>query len=99
MGVHMGLDDFGLGPLDPAAVSDLPVKSVRVARSLVERRSPYVTALLPLLSGSGVTVAVDGVRSAEQAAWWLEAGADFATGSHFGEAGTPTDFLKGLEKR
>ncbi|KJK42220.1 histidine kinase [Lentzea aerocolonigenes] len=99
MGVHMGLDDFGLGPLDPAAVSDLPVRSVRVARSLVDRRSPYVTALLPLLSGSGVTVAVDGIRSAEQASWWLAAGADFATGEHFGAAGTPTEFLKRLEKR
>ncbi|MEV6244195.1 EAL domain-containing protein [Lentzea sp. NPDC051838] len=99
MGVHMGLDDFGLGPLDPAAVSDLPVRSVRVAHTLVERRSPYVTALMPLLGGAGVTVAVDGILSAEQASWWRAAGADFATGDHFGAAGTPTDFLKSLEMR
>jgi len=58
-----------------------------------------VTALMPLLGGSGVTVAVDGIRSAEQASWWLAAGADFATGPHFGVAGTPPDFLKRLEKR
>jgi diguanylate cyclase (GGDEF)-like protein len=99
LGVHVGLDDFGLGPLDPATVADLPVRSVRVARSLVERRSPYVTALVPLVRGAGVTVAVDGIRSAEQAQWWRAVGADFATGDHFGAAETPGDFLKRVEPR
>jgi diguanylate cyclase (GGDEF)-like protein/PAS domain S-box-containing protein len=94
LGVHVGLDDFGLGPLDPAAVSDLPVQSVRVARSLVERRSPYVAALMPLVRGAGLTIAVDGIRTGEQAQWWRAVGADFATGDHFGAAGTPGDFLK-----
>lgn len=99
LGVTMGIDDFGLGPLDPATVLELPVKSVRVARSLVERRSPYLAALLPLVREAGVTVAVDGITSAEQARWWREAGADFATGDHFGTAGSPSDFLKRLEPR
>ncbi|HEX7303216.1 putative bifunctional diguanylate cyclase/phosphodiesterase [Lentzea sp.] len=99
MGLHMGLDDFGLGPLDPAAVSELPVKSVRVAPLLVERRSPYVTALLPLMREAGVTVAVDGISGAEQAGWWRDAGADFGTGEHFGAVGEPGDFLRGLELR
>ncbi|HUQ58291.1 putative bifunctional diguanylate cyclase/phosphodiesterase [Lentzea sp.] len=96
MGVHMGLDDFGLGPLDPAAVSELPVRSVRVAPPLVERRSPYVTALLPLMHDAGVTVAVDGISSEEHARWWCDAGADFGTGDHFGAAGTPGEFLQDL---
>ncbi|MGW4214549.1 putative bifunctional diguanylate cyclase/phosphodiesterase [Lentzea sp. NPDC004789] len=99
LGVHVGLDDFGLGPLDPATVSDLPVKSVRVAPALVERRSPYVTALIPLVRESGVTVAVDGIVSGEQAQWWRAAGADFATGAHFGTPLTPGDFLKRVEPR
>jgi diguanylate cyclase (GGDEF)-like protein/PAS domain S-box-containing protein len=99
LGVHVGIDDFGLGPLDPASVPELPVRSVRVARSLVARRSPYVTALLPLVREAGITVAVDGITSAEQAEWWRAAGADFATGAHFGEAEPPGDFLKRLELR
>lgn len=99
LGVHMGLDDFGLGPLDPSAVSELPVKSVRVAPALVERRSPFVTALLPLMRDAGVAVAVDGISGAEQARWWLDAGADFATGSHYGPISPPGDFLQGLELR
>ncbi|SFR26608.1 PAS domain S-box-containing protein/diguanylate cyclase (GGDEF) domain-containing protein [Lentzea waywayandensis] len=99
MGVHIVLDDFGLGPLDPAVVADLPVKSVRVARDLVERRSPYVAALLPLVRQAGVTVVVDGIGGAEQAQWWRDAGADFATGDHFGAAREPGEFLEGLELR
>ncbi|GAA3629829.1 EAL domain-containing protein [Lentzea roselyniae] len=99
LGVHVGIDDFGLGPLDPSTVSDLPVKSVRVARGLVERRSPFVAALMPLMREAGVTVAVDGVSSEEQAQWWRAAGADFATGDLFGTAGAPGDFLRGLEPR
>jgi EAL domain-containing protein (putative c-di-GMP-specific phosphodiesterase class I) len=99
LGVHVGIDDFGLGPLDPASVPELPVRSVRVARSLVARRSPYVTALLPLVREAGIAVAVDGISSEEQARWWRAAGADFATGDHFGTAGTSGDFLKRLEPR
>ncbi|MFD5824974.1 putative bifunctional diguanylate cyclase/phosphodiesterase [Lentzea sp. NPDC060358] len=99
MGVHMGLDNFGLGPLDPAAVAELPVRSVRVAPPLVERRSPYVTALLPLMREAGVTVAVDGISSEEHARWWCAAGADFGTGSYFGEPATPGEFLEGVSGR
>jgi diguanylate cyclase (GGDEF)-like protein/PAS domain S-box-containing protein len=100
MGVLTAIDDFGLGPLDFGLLAaDLPVQAVRVARGLVEARSPYVAALLPLLRERGVSVAVDGIVSAEQAAWWRDAGADFATGDHFGVAGTAGDFLKRLEPR
>ncbi|WP_329787680.1 EAL domain-containing protein [Lentzea sp. DG1S-22] len=99
MGVLTAIDDFGLGPLDFGLLShDLPVQAVRVARRLVESRSPYVAALLPLLREQGVSVAVDGVSSAEQASWWRDAGADFATGDHFGAARTPGDFLQDLEQ-
>jgi EAL domain-containing protein (putative c-di-GMP-specific phosphodiesterase class I) len=70
-----------------------------VSRDLVASRSPYVAALLPLLRERGVRVAVEGIDSAEQAKWWLDAGADFATGDHFGVARTPAEFLEGLELR
>jgi EAL domain-containing protein (putative c-di-GMP-specific phosphodiesterase class I) len=66
---------------------------------MVERRSAFVAALLPLVRQAGVTVLVDGIGSAEQARWWLDAGADFATGDHFGVAREPGDFLEGLEPR
>ncbi len=100
LGVQTAIDDFGLGPLGFGLLaSDLPVQAVRVARGLVETRSPYVAALLPLVREQGVAVAVDGIDSAEQAVWWRDAGAHFATGDHFGVAGTAGDFLKRLEPR
>ncbi|WP_197289138.1 bifunctional diguanylate cyclase/phosphodiesterase [Nocardia sp. NRRL S-836] len=100
MGVLTGIDDFGLGPLDFGLLaSDLPVQAVRVARGLVTSRSPYVAALLPLLRERGVSVAVDGIVSAEQARWWHAAGADFATGDHFGVPCTPGEFPREWEPR
>jgi diguanylate cyclase (GGDEF)-like protein/PAS domain S-box-containing protein len=99
MGVHVVLDEFGLATPDPVILTDLPVTSVRVARKLVASRSPYVTALIPVLRRAGVSVGVDGIDSREQAEWWRAAGAEFATGDHFGAAGTPGDFLKTLEPR
>ncbi|WP_245848024.1 putative bifunctional diguanylate cyclase/phosphodiesterase [Lentzea kentuckyensis] len=100
MGVQTAIDDFGLGPLDFGQLaSELPVQAVRVARGLVETRSPYVAALLPLVRERGVAVAVAGISSAEQASWWRDAGADFATGDHFGVPRTPGEFLQELEPR
>jgi diguanylate cyclase (GGDEF)-like protein/PAS domain S-box-containing protein len=100
MGVLTAIDDFGMGPLDFGLLaSDVPVRAVRVARELVASRSPYVAALLPLLRERGVRIAVEGIDSAEQAQWWRDAGADFATGDHLGVARTPSDFVRDLELR
>ncbi|MGI5502783.1 putative bifunctional diguanylate cyclase/phosphodiesterase [Lentzea sp. CA-135723] len=97
MNVLTAIDDFGMGPLDFGLLaSDVPVRAVRIARELVASRSPYVAALLPLLRERGVRVAVEGIDDAEQAAWWLAAGADFATGDEFGVALDAGEFLVGL---
>lgn len=96
MGVRTALDDFGLGPDDLAAVQDHPVRSVRVARRLVERQSreqsDHVAALMPAVRETGVVIAVDGIRTAAEAAWWHDAGADLATGPHFGPDRPAADF-------
>ncbi|WP_285753315.1 EAL domain-containing protein [Lentzea sp. NBRC 105346] len=92
MGVHTVLDDFGLGPADLAVLDDLPVRSVRVSRQLGEQA--YVAALLPLVRETGVTIAVEGILTEEQASWWRTVGADFATGPHFGSPAVPGDFLE-----
>jgi EAL domain-containing protein (putative c-di-GMP-specific phosphodiesterase class I) len=43
-------------------------------------------ATLPsLVHQAGATVIVDGVRTAADADWWREAGADLATGDHFAD--------------
>ncbi len=100
LGVLTAIDDFGLGPLDFGQLaSELPVRAVRVAPGLVQTRSPYVAALLPLVRAQGVAVAVEGITDTDQAAWWLGAGAEFATGDHFGVAEEPGAFLRKAAKR
>jgi len=88
MGVRTELDDFGLGPDDLAAAADHPPHSIRVARRLVNGRTgtkpDHVTALLPALRDTGAVIVVDGISTTEQATWWRRAGAELATGPHFG---------------
>ncbi|MFL6125042.1 putative bifunctional diguanylate cyclase/phosphodiesterase [Actinophytocola sp.] len=88
MGVRTALHDFGLGPDDLAAAQDHSVHSIRVAERLVDQQTrtqaDYVAALLPALRATGAVIVVNDINTAEQARWWREAGADLATGPHFG---------------
>lgn len=88
LGVGTSLDDFGLGPDDLAMASELPIKSVWVARRLVERQArgeaEYLADLVSLVRRTGAHVLVDGVETAEQAEWWRAAWAVAGTGAFFG---------------
>ncbi|WHT19317.1 EAL domain-containing protein [Crossiella sp. CA-258035] len=103
LGVRTALRDFGPGTANLAAVTDLAVDFVRVNRELVGRElvpgSPVTEALrqLPRLAHqAGVSVIVDGVTTAEQAEFWLAAGADLACGDYFGGAGRPDELAAGF---
>lgn len=102
-GVRTALDDIDLGPDDLAAVEDLPVSFVRVARRIVERQarsgSTVVGTMLPLFQLAGAAVVVDGIDTAEQADWWRRAGADLATGDFFGGAAAPGDVVDHFSTR
>lgn len=93
LGVGTALDDFGLGPDDLAMASELPVRSVRVARRLVGRQArggaDYLADLVPLARQAGVQVLVDGVETEDQVRWWHAAGAVAGTGPLFGEPAPP----------
>ncbi|GAA1286706.1 putative bifunctional diguanylate cyclase/phosphodiesterase [Saccharothrix xinjiangensis] len=93
LGVGTSLDDFGLGPDDLAAVADLPIRRVRVARRVAARQlgggADHLAHLVPPVAVAGAEVAVDGVTTPEQAAWWRAAGATTATGPLYGEEEPP----------
>jgi diguanylate cyclase (GGDEF)-like protein/PAS domain S-box-containing protein len=97
LGTHPALDDFDLSPDALAAVVELPVRSVRLSDRLVQRRarsdSECINAMLPLVRRAGVTTTVNGINTAEQAAWWHEAGVHRATGDFFGTALPPGEAL------
>ena len=100
LGVQSMLDDFGLGPDDLRIADELRVRTVRVARRLVEwqtrSHSTFLADLVPLIGATGATIVVDGIDTAEQAAWWRDAGADLATGAYLGIAGAAGDLVDRL---
>ncbi|GAA4430785.1 EAL domain-containing protein [Actinokineospora soli] len=97
MGVRTALSDFAFGVDDLDAARGLAEDHVRVPRRLVDLRAtedaPHVASLVAALAGDGVVVAVDGVATEEQEAWWRAAGADLATGPRFGPDLTAPEFL------
>jgi EAL domain-containing protein (putative c-di-GMP-specific phosphodiesterase class I) len=101
MGVRTALEDFGLGPDDLAAAQTFGVRSVRVAKRLVDLRTgrgaACASALIPALHDAGVVIVVDGVTTEEQATWWRDAGADLATGPHFGPDQPAAVFSEGFQ--
>ncbi|RJQ81169.1 EAL domain-containing protein [Pseudonocardiaceae bacterium YIM PH 21723] len=97
MGFEIMLDDFGLGPGDLAAVTELPVHGVRVARRLVDIGDvtgwDFVAGLVDQVRQTGAAVIVDGVDGELQARRWLEAGAQLASGKLAGMAVDPGDIV------
>ncbi|MFD8499161.1 putative bifunctional diguanylate cyclase/phosphodiesterase [Amycolatopsis sp. NPDC059657] len=89
LGVRTVLVDFGLAPDDLAAIRTHDVHFVRIAARLADHHASYVAALVGEVDAR---VVIDGVTTAAQAAWWLAAGADGATGSFIGSAVPPGEF-------
>jgi diguanylate cyclase (GGDEF)-like protein/PAS domain S-box-containing protein len=101
MGVRTVLDDCGTAPDELTLIEDLPVRSVRIARRLVDRQAASapdaplnsgLMTLVPLVQLAGGTVIVDGIRDRGQANWWRVAGADLAVGELYGAPCPPGDF-------
>ena len=101
VGVTTVLDDFGLGPDDLAVAAELPIRSVRVARRLVERQArgeaDFLADLVPLARQAGAQVLVDGLETREQAEWWRAAGAVAGTGPFVGDPMPGTAFHEPIE--
>src|SRR5207249_6720137 len=95
IGVSSGIVDFSGGPADLAELPDLPVRAVRLTPRLVaaqRRRTRLPVAdslrlLIDFVHAAGKRVAVDGLRTAGQADWWEQAGADIGVGPFFGSPG------------
>ncbi|WP_329046747.1 EAL domain-containing protein [Amycolatopsis sp. NBC_01488] len=88
IGVGAEIHDFD----DVTCLTEFPVRAVRVAARLVERREhPLVdrslTALVEAAHLAGAEVGVAGVARADQREWWRDRGADRLSGPLF--AGLP----------
>jgi EAL domain-containing protein (putative c-di-GMP-specific phosphodiesterase class I) len=96
-GVRTAVHGFGSSAGDIECLEDLPVSAARIARRLVERQrsgkseliGKTLVDLVKIAHVTGTSVTVDGIETAEQAAWWRDAGTDCALGSYFSPG--PTD--------
>jgi diguanylate cyclase (GGDEF)-like protein/PAS domain S-box-containing protein len=89
IGVRAEVHDFGAAG-DVTCLTDLPVRTVRVAAALAARRShPLVertlTGLIEVAHLAGAEVTVAGVETHDEATWWQQRGADYASGPLFAE--------------
>jgi predicted signal transduction protein with EAL and GGDEF domain len=90
-GIGTAVHEFGSAAGDIECVEDLPIQIVRLARRLVDRHASGKSALvgqtlidlIDVIHTAGALVIVDGVQADPQAAWWRDAGADYALGSHY----------------
>ena len=96
LGVVAVLYGFGTTRGDLACLEDLPVHAVSVPCLVTDRvarpetgKSVFAQSmhdLLPLVRETGVSILVQGIKTEDQADWWVSAGADLGQGPLFGEA-------------
>lgn len=88
-GFQIYMDDFGVGYSNLSSVLDYPLDCIKLDRSLIRRlpedhRSRLMAeTLLTLFHRLDKTLIVEGVETAEQAAYLMDQGADMIQGFHF----------------
>lgn len=86
LGAHLAIDDFGIGLCSLTHLHRLPVSTLKIDGSLVERISdsegayPIVQAAVALGHGLGLQLVAEGVESAHQADALRNIGCDFMQG-------------------
>ncbi|WP_104434195.1 EAL domain-containing protein [Kineococcus xinjiangensis] len=105
LGVRLALDDFGTGHSSLTTLRRLPVHTVKIDRSFVDRvaTSPADAVLVRLVIDTahslGRRVCAEGVEHAEQAQQLLAMGADLAQGWFFGMPLAPSAELTDVLQR
>ncbi|MCU0491755.1 MAG: EAL domain-containing protein [Chloroflexaceae bacterium] len=95
MGMRVALDDFGSGHAALAYLKRLPVDVVKIDRSFVQgieqdaRDEGVVRAIVALSQSLGIEVVAEGVNTAAQHQWLLDAGCMFGQGFGLGRPMPP----------
>ncbi|MFN0091478.1 MAG: putative bifunctional diguanylate cyclase/phosphodiesterase [Acidimicrobiales bacterium] len=105
IGVHVGLDDVGIGHASLNLISELPVSFLKIDRAfvagMIQRRSDraVVAAVLGLGRDLGLRVCAEGVEEPDQAAELLELGCQVAQGYLFARPTGADDLSERLGAR
>jgi len=97
IGIRFALDDFGTGYASIGTLSHFTFDRLKLDRSLVqalesERGKAVLSATVSLAAALEISVIVEGVETAEQAAYLRQLGCQFMQGYYFGRPMTPEDF-------
>jgi diguanylate cyclase (GGDEF)-like protein/PAS domain S-box-containing protein len=91
MGIHMAIDDFGVGYSSLAYLQRFPIDTLKIDRSFVsgighdKNDTALVTAIIAMAQSLQLTVVGEGVESADQAAFLKAHGCRAGQGFYFGE--------------
>jgi diguanylate cyclase (GGDEF)-like protein len=102
LGLRIAIDDFGTGYSSLNYLTQYPVHRLKIAQELVfgvateTRYAAVVRAAIHLAKELGIECIAEGVETAQQAAFLIEAGCQYGQGYHFARplsARKMTDFL------
>jgi predicted signal transduction protein with EAL and GGDEF domain len=103
VGVHVAVDDFGTGYASMAYLSTLPIDTLKIDRSFVQRlnqqaeHSAVVGAIISLANSLGITVTSEGIETPEQLSTLVAMGVPLGQGFYFSKPLTSADFRAYLQ--
>jgi EAL domain-containing protein (putative c-di-GMP-specific phosphodiesterase class I) len=98
LGLQVSIDDFGTGYSSLAYLHTLPVSTVKVDRSFIERLDapdgsmPVVSAILDLSHAMGLRVVAEGVSTQRLQEIVASMGCEYAQGFHWSQPLAATEF-------
>jgi diguanylate cyclase (GGDEF)-like protein/PAS domain S-box-containing protein len=105
MGLAIAIDDFGTGYSSLSCLHSLPITTVKIDRSFIERlltvdsSLPIVRAILEMSHAMGLEVVAEGVSSEEIRVEVASLGCDLAQGFYFARPMEPEAFSQWLRTR
>jgi len=99
LGLRIAIDDFGTGYSSLAYLHSLPVTSVKIDRSFVQRlgapdAEPVVRAIIDMSHAMGLRVTAEGVAEDHMRRMLMEMGCDYAQGYLWGPPVDAEHFVK-----
>lgn len=104
-GVHIYLDDFGIGYSSLSHLLDLKVDAVKMDESFIDKllgggeAASIVMAVVSLAKSLGIATVAEGVETEPQAKLLQTMGCEFGQGYHFGRPGSAQDLVRDIARK
>lgn len=100
MGIQLSIDDFGTGYSSLTRIKELPINTLKIDKSFIQRvttsqdDAAIVRSIIGLTQSLDLNVIAEGVETAEQVEYLKENGCSLAQGYYFSRPLVPDDFIK-----